>query len=373
MKYMFNAGWMAAMAPLGLIAAISIGDVLSATAMAPQGTCVADLTPTTPTLQPPTAPRNLRIVRGDDEFTLDEVNSEFGPNAGPESDIVAPAVVGSHPYFDQLIQRPDCLIAYSLRTQAQIDKYRNPQQVKVNYDAVMDAARWQWIKDDTTADNLRLPILLERPASGSRRILIVSDHRWDTSWFTEFKQPDGNWMGGWKWLQVTSAKSATNSDQRIWFEPQMRAIGEYAQENPSNPPVLSLFSAREYLDAIAPTTTEAAVGCGIDMGESVAINRQQGCFKSYANTWTRTWIEVVLNAGEDYAHVSWWMADENQNPVTIFKGAKLKMFSPLREFWYEYDTSRPERKGGPMAAWGRNVVVLKDVADPTPLLVRPTR
>ena len=114
------------------------------------------------------------------------------------------APIVSHDYYDTRTKRADCQAAYSLRTQGQLDKYRQVGEVKVNYDPQMDAARWQWIKDDESADQIRVPIRLDRPTSGTSRVLIVSDHRWDTGWFTEFKDSRGIPIGGWKWLQFTS-------------------------------------------------------------------------------------------------------------------------------------------------------------------------
>lgn len=372
---MSRAGWIAATAAVGLgVGFASIESPVTAAPLVQTTPCSGELVPTKPPLA---APTGLRIIGGGLVTELFEEVSDLwsGPNAGPEevSEATEASASVTYAYFDQLVQRPDCLIAYSLRSQDQITKYKHPGEVKVNYDPVMDAAKWSWIRDDESAENLRLPILLERPASGTRKILIIADHRWDTGWFTEFKQPDGTWMGGWKWLQVTSGKSATNPEQRVSFEPRMRAIGEWAAEHPNESDVLAIFDVREYMGVRAPTTSTGAVGCGVDFGEAVAINHQMGCFKARANRWTRSFIEIEVTAGDEFAKTSFWLADELQEPVAIFRNAEVRMYNPIREFWYEYDTSRPERLGGAMAAWGRNVVVLKDVADPTTVFARPAK
>lgn len=373
---MSKAGWIAATAAVGLgIGFAPMEPSVTAAPLFQTTPCSTELVPTNPPLA---APTGLRIIGGGLVSELFEEVGDLwsGPNAGPEevSEATEAPPSVTYAYFDQLVQRPDCLIAYSLRSQDQITKYKHPGEVKVNYDPVMDAAKWSWIRDDESAENLRLPILLERPPSGTRKILIIADHRWDDGWFTEFKQPDGSWMGGWKWLQVTSGKAADNPEQRISFEPQMRSVGEWAAEHPNESPrVLSLFSVREYMGVRSPTTSSGTVGCGVSFGETVGINGQQGCFKGYSNTWTRTFIEIAVTAGDEFASASFWMADENQNPIEIFRNAQVRMYNPIREFWYEYDTSRPERMGGAMAAWGRNVVVLKDVADPTTVFARPAK
>jgi len=337
-----------------------------------------------PTAPPPAAPKpaaptGLRILSGGGGGLLDlDLDQPSGPNAGPEGEdetASAAAVPAVHAFFDELVKRPDCLVSYTLRAQAQIDQYKNRTgEVKVNYDPVMDAAKWSWIKDDESAENIRMPIYLARPASGSSKLLIISDHRWDSSWFTEFKDPRGVSIGGWKWLQVTSSKSETDSKQQIWFEPQMRGLADNDWMNDS-PPVLSLFGARGYFGIEPPTINERVLNpCPrpIDMGDQT-LGPMLNCFRAYANTWTRVWIELTMTAGTAYTSISWWMADENQAPVQILKDARMLSYGAHTEFWYEYDTSRAERVGGPMAAWGRNVVILKDVANPSSLLQKPLK
>lgn len=331
----------------------------------------------------PAPPTNVRILSA---LNSDLVAAPFGPNAGPEDDALVAAAASDNPhdYFDTLASRSDCQVAYSLRAEGQIAKYRyGGYPVKVTYDASMDAARWQWNYNDTSAENLRLPIRLDRPASGTSKLLIVSDHRWDSAWLTEYKDPAGNPIGGWKWMQVTSMTGPGSTRSRIWFEPQMRWIGDMHNVNAivgttrtqpflgANPMPLSSFSAREYLGPVAPTTNDGASACGIPYGGDT-LATIANCFAAYPNTWTRTWIELKATAGQDYTEISWWMADENQNAVPILLNARQISYPPHTEFWFEYNTSAEARVGGPMTAWGRNVVVLKDVADPTALFQRPT-
>jgi len=358
--------------------------VLMATAITTTGTamqaapCSAPLpTPPPPGTPPkPAAPTGLRILSGGGDALLD-LEQISGPNAevdGETTTVSAPATAAGNAYFDELVRRTDCLAAYSLRLQAEIDKYRHAGEVKVNYDPVMDAAKWSWIRDDESADNIRMPIYLARPATGSSKLLIISDHRWDSAWFTEFKDPRGVPISGWKWMQVTSSKSETDPKQQIWFEPQMRGLGDNDWMK-DTPPVLSLFGARGYFGIVPPTMNERVLNpCPrpIDMGDQT-LGPMLNCFRAYANTWTRVWIELTMTAGTAHTSISWWMADENQAPVQILKDAQMYSYGAHTEFWYEYDTSRAERLGGPMAAWGRNVIVLKNVANPSSLLQKPIR
>jgi hypothetical protein len=63
--------------------------------------------------------------------------------------------------------------------------------------------------------------------------------------------------------------------------------------------------------------------------------------------------------------VSWWMADETQEAMPIVLNANLKIVGPVSQFWFEYNTSAEVRNGGPMQAWARNVIVLRDVDSAT--------
>ncbi len=277
-------------------------------------------------------------------------------------------------YYNTLVTRNDLHAAYSLRTQAEIDRYKFGQLtyvVRVNYDASADAAKWSWGTNDLNAEQIRLPLVLTRPASGSSKLFIVSDHWWDEGWLTEWWYDDNGTytrLEGWKWLQVTdNYVDPTRTKQEKWFEPNMRWIGWDA-------PILSWFGARGYAAVNPPTVRggDSVRICGKNF-MSDSIGPMLNCFKAYANTWTRVFLEVEQRAGNDFAKISFWMADENQDPMPIILDAEMWSGGVNLMFWIEYNTSRPNRIGGPMAAYARNVVMLQDVADPTPLLLRPVR
>ena len=279
-----------------------------------------------------------------------------------------------HDYFDALSARPDVLAAYPLRTQEEIARYRyGSYPAKVAYDPGADAARWTWGQDEVNAEQLRMPLGLTRPAAGSSKVLIISDHYWDESWFTEFAEtrfPDGTIakrLDGWKWLQVTDKVPERTRVGNIWCEPQMRWVGH-------DPDILAWFGVRGYA-AVRPPTVTSGLGV-IAEGRnflSGTLGPMLGAFKAKARTWTRAFIEIEQRAGDDYARISFWMADETQAATPIILGAEMLSGGVNDTFWIEYNTSREVRSGGPMAAWARNVVMLKDVSDPLPLLLKPVR
>jgi hypothetical protein len=301
------------------------------------------------------------------------------PPAGCDPDS-EPPTSGPHAYFGALVARPDCLHAFSLRDQAQIDAYK-----KDSYDGIVsydpendphpqrqDAMKLFWPPGVVNMNQVRLPIGVTRPETGSTKVLIVSDHWWDDSWFTEFKWlytsasvPDGEIrpMGIWKWLNVTDNYSG---GEKIWMEPQMDHIGE-------DPPTLSWFAARSYASVREPTVLggEGTKLCGKNFGSS-KIGPMLNCFQAKAFTWTRAFIEVEHRAGDEYARVSFWMADETQEAMPIFLDAQLLSGGTSVRFWIEYNSSKSNRVGGEMTAYARNVVMLKDVANPESLFARPT-
>jgi hypothetical protein len=283
----------------------------------------------------------------------------------------------THAYFEALITRPDCVASYSLRTAAQITQWSHGSYPgKVSYDSAADAAKFYWPPDALNMTNLRVPLVsagsFVRPASGSSKLLIISDHWWDESWFTEWNYRDSTGaivpLEGWKWLQVTNGDDGAH----IWFEPQMRWIGRDG--------ILARFGARGYGHAVAPTVkggTSVMIG-GKNYG-SDSLGPMLNYFNAKAKTWTRAYLEIEERAGDvdpvlgPYAHCSFWMADETRDPVPILLNAQMSSTAVglHKLFYLEYNSSRPNRVGGPMTAYARNLVMLKNVADPTTLFAMP--
>lgn len=296
------------------------------------------------------------------------------PAPAPAAPIPPPSPgLARHDYFEALRARPDVLAAYALRSHEELARYRyGAYPAKVAFDPGADAARWTWGQNEVNAEQLRLPLGLQRPASGSSKVLIVSDHCWDDSWFTEWvetRNADGTIkrLDGWKWLQVTDKEPARTRIGNIWLEPQMRWIGHDVG-------VLSWFGVRGY-QAVRPPTINTGHGLTIDGRNYLegSLGPMRATFRARARTWTRAFIEIEQRAGDEFARVSFWMADETQEAVPIILGAEMRSGGVNDTFWIEYNTSREVRAGGPMAAWARNVVMLREVADPTPLLLRPVR
>ncbi len=96
------------------------------------------------------------------------------------------------------------------------------------------------------------------------------------------------------------------------------------------------------------------------------------------NVWVRYWVQIEQRAN-DYEYMTFWVADVNRDPVKLFDRVRLSLpksgVSPnnITKFLVEFNTSTNTLRAGraDFVAYTRNFVALQDVADPTPLLVRP--
>jgi hypothetical protein len=68
--------------------------------------------------------------------------------------------------------------------------------------------------------------------------------------------------------------------------------------------------------------------------------------------------------------VSLWVADETRNAVQLYNRVEMRSAGQLTTFWLEYNSSQ-SRIGGPLVAYVRNIVGLRNVANPTTLFLRP--
>jgi hypothetical protein len=231
----------------------------------------------------------------------------------------------------------------------------------VGYDGAMGAAKFHWPNKVFNMTQIRLPIGLTRPG----RVLITVDVMWDRGWLTgaRYRKSDGSTsrMTGFKFLQVT------RDQERIWYEPQQRFIG-YEPES------VGRFGVRGYNTVYPPTVKGAKIGSWNYGGDN--IGPMLADFSAKPDTWTRFYIDVDERASEtDRAYISLWVGDETRHPVLILK--ESAMWSGAGNhgyFWIEWNTSENNpRVDVPMNAWARNVVMLKDVSDPTKLFARPVK
>lgn len=297
----------------------------------------------------PSPPKGLRIVTGDDE--------------------VYPIPPGSHGYFESLTVRSDLLAAYSLRDDEQI--YRSTMQKYqpryITYDPRRDpdSRRQDAAKIFIPADKVSVPnqVRMPIPPAPGQSLLVT----WD-AWFGKEWRMESQGSGTYKQFQFSS-------NDRIWTE--IRSRFDQAQKTSA----IAMVDVRSY------GQTEAGRSDGPffrTLGPNVVENQplapQIGQFAIAPETWTRYWV-YFRPAGEWY-EFSVWVADETRDPVRLFNGLQMKPnpndgSNYWNKFWLEYNTSfegsRMPPGRGPLVGYARNVVMLRGVANPLPLLVRPAK
>ena len=301
----------------------------------------------------PHAPKNLRIVQAGDARTRSAV---FAPE--------------SHAYYVQLASRPDCLQAYSLRNPQQLATRENggysalnSRPPAVSYDPQndsdprrQDAAK---IVIYPTSNNLQNQVRLPIPTHAPDSLFVV----WDV-WFGE------EWLYNFHGIADQKTWQFGSPLNRIHTEVRMR----YAMASNRAPGNVAIIDGRQY--------PAGRYSIGPNITEYNTLAPRDGTFAVKPETWTRLFAYFKApGSGEMWWQYSLWAADAETGPVLIYDRLQIRP-SPKSEtaswedFWLEYNTStnlarsnRPDRP--PLIAYARNVVMLKGVADVTPLLRRP--
>jgi hypothetical protein len=265
---------------------------------------------------------------------------------------------GAHPYFEILASRSDCLVAYGMRSQAQLDSILTlakggEKKLPVTYDATMDAAVFRMfaaVTLDTQQKVIELPL-----ADSSRSVLLT----WDFKFDEHFKWVAKGYARGHKaWRLDTVDREAWMALKTDYQRATNRGtgIGEVIMTVPS----------------------KAMLAPGATRGEREIPQPKLDTFFMEANTWTRVWW-LIEDLDKPVCHVSVWMSDERRDAVQLFGGLPLYTTpGGLRPglFRFEYDTSSEQALNpGEMRSWNRNFVA---IANPVPsvisgLLQKPTR
>lgn len=332
-------------------------------AAAPCGPILTAPDPADPTSTKPAAPTNVKIVSGDEvegELPLEE--SESGPYV--ETDSAGGAIAAApQAYFDMLAARADCLVAYSLRSQTQLDSIETrsvgPKAYPVVYDSAMDAALFRIdpsAPDGSGGGSTDSQQKRPRIDINHTSMLLTWDLRFD----------EGFAFKGDTYLRQHKTYKLTYGDN-LWITLKTN----YASGANSGQGVAQLFVASQAKTWLGPGTTNYS---------SEILEPRLAQFFIKANTWTRYWILVEGNLGGgeggSVVYLSCWAADETRDPIQLYD--RIAMYTPvdgLTKFWFEYDASQ-EGGGltnGMMKSWNRNLVVLKGVtlADAKSLLQRP--
>ena len=276
----------------------------------------------------------------------------------------------AHDYFEALSLRSDLIAAYALRTDPQITAYKFGSYVDtVGYDPTVDACAFRWTAGGPLNQRqLRLPL----GTVLGEKALIIWDSLFDSGFLTaRYRKTDGSTsrINGFKTYQVSRDDGGSD---RIWCEPQLRFIAYDHGE-------VGLWSVRGY-NTVYPPTTKG--GSGADPGDynygGDALGPMLGEFLTKADIWTRFYLEIdetqVSPDGSRMARISFWIGDETRDPVQILSQAQMWSGSAShRLFWIEWNTSTTGTMVAPMTSYSRNVVMLRNLADPTSVFQRPVR
>jgi hypothetical protein len=321
----------------------------------------------------------------------------------------------SHAYFAALVGRPDCMAAYSLRDNAQLEQFKNSKKrpQRVSYDPAndpdprrQDAAKIVVPAGKASIGNtIRLPI----GTSDGTTTLVT----WDAWFGTEFRY-ENTGIGTYKTFQFASPAN------RIWFEVRTRfkqdearkagravrvpkarrgAVADSNQDTASGDQATGAPAAQGAAQKRAPappspvpSASGSSRGDRVDIGavdargygargttlgpnvlRGAPLSPQAGTFTVRAETWTRYWVLIEQRAN-DWDLMSLWVGDEDNDPVQIIDRLQFNVKGTVDSFWLEYNTSTKPREGlGERIGYARNVVMLRNVKDVPSLLQRPAK
>lgn len=259
-------------------------------------------------------------------------------------------------YFESLQTMPEHWRSYSLRSQAQLEEFKasNSKPPSVNYDSAMDAAR---VTIPVGTNSLPNQVWLPMETEDGHSYTVI----WDARFGTEVRA-DLSGLRNWKTFQFRAAK-AYGDEEGIWCEVQTRIDGGRDPfKTPLSPDFIGGVDVRGY----------RTWGPNVTFREP--LEPRFASFPVRPETWTRYFWRIEQRAN-DWDLISLWVADENTDPVQIIDRLQGEVFGRIGHFDLEFNTSNSEilPGRGELNVHVRNVAMLRDVADITPLLQRPVR
>jgi hypothetical protein len=294
---------------------------------------------------PPT-PTNLR-------FVTKVERPPKAPRVDPDLD---PAPNGRHPYYEALIKRADRHKNFSLRSQEQLDYYAQKRggstSVTYSYPNDPDPRRQDAAKVTIPAGTNSIVNQVRLPIDVTEGSVVVT---WDAWFGSEFEFKTTN-INNYKTFQFASPIEG------IWCEVRTRF-------NLVDAPNLAAIDSRGYIGG--SRTYEDSFGPNVT--DDLPLSPQLAEFYIRPEKWTRFW--AVFERTPTWDLYSLWVADEDREPVQLHNRLQLKFRDDrLGMFWIEYNTSSTStRNVGALTSYVRNVVMLRNVPDMKPLLLKPTR
>lgn len=263
---------------------------------------------------------------------------------------------GANAYFEKLSAMPNA-IAYSLRTQAQVDQYSMGHAPNTQITATPNEAVMQF---KSPVSGLSIENMLELPANakGFTSLLVT----WD-AWFGPDFVP---YSGHQKHFRISSPWTwgdASNpwDQQGRWAE----IISDYQTATAG---MVGKLEFRSY-GRLGPNASDRA-----RLVDGTHHNLTP--WQIAKDSWTRYWfyIETVPGTWEEggFDRVSLWAADQSREPVLILDRLQMEAgLQGISDFRLQVSTGEVYPPGTVLDHKVKNIVILRDVADVTALLEKP--
>lgn len=244
----------------------------------------------------------------------------------------------SSTYFNWLVSQPEHLSSTSLRNpQEVIDQvfFSDKAKATTHYDAQYDAAKF-YVKQNRPSIEIGDQVRHNFPYVDRGTLLIY----WETlapSYWARDGSVDG--VNTYKAFQLSH-------DGDLTLELRYR----FSQANSPN---VARVDARVY-----------GSQSGVSIGPADSAAPQSGEFMVRPDKWTQHWAFIDFTNNR----FSYWVGDEDRTAVAILRSipfdwqANYGSRYGFNQFWFEFNTSQ-SRSGPEANMYGRNLVVLKDVAD----------
>jgi hypothetical protein len=351
------------------------------------------------------------------------------PPAAETTSPPLPVQPGDHGYFNALVARPDHWKSFSLRDPAQLARYREGDVLDITYSPTsdtysspQDAAKvvipdYRWLGETLTVPLSATDTLIPVPA-GLKTGPQVS-YKIDNELIAWKLKPSNGFMSVTRGAYGTTPAShaagsavrvgtnaiATGAQVRlpmgtenghrylttwdVWFSRESKTersgftgwkqfqFGQGTNKGVLGLEVRTRFTRKDLVLA-ADEVGEVDMRAYLSLAPEVLnepVRPMNGSFNIKAETWTRYWVLIEHVVG-DWDRLSLWVADESRDPVKLLDGIRFEAESSrFHDFWLEFNTSLDEVKPnrGPVVTYVRNVVMLRDMANPASILQKPAR
>lgn len=280
------------------------------------------------------------------------------PTPQAPSIAITPGVLGQHPYFEALSARPDCVAAFSLRSDAQVRQYTastsRPRAVHYLYPHDPDPRRQDAAKVVIPADKNSLPNQVHLPIHWPRSSGSIM-FTWECWMGAEFDFANTG-ITKYKHFQHGSP------DSDIWCEVCSRF------NRGSMPATLADIDGRIYISGGATP--------GSNVTDTNPLSPRANTFLYPAETFVRYWS--LFEPEGDLDLYSLWVATAAAGVMPLYHQRELRMrvdphgVRKIGIFRCEFNTSTNEVALGrtPLVAYVRNFVELQGITSSTiaPLL-----